>query len=130
MLVVIFAGYKDETLKMLKTNRGLKSRINAILEFPDYDKNELLEICSYFSNKMKYTITDEARKKIIDIVETRRVRSDFANAREVRNILEQVIEFQAIRTDEERDNREITIDDVLEFQIENKIVLSQDLYEA
>ena len=28
---------------MLKTNRGLKSRINATLEFADYSREELLE---------------------------------------------------------------------------------------
>lgn len=129
-LVVIFAGYKDETIKMLKTNRGLKSRINATLEFNDYSREELLDICSYFVEKMKYTITNQAREKMIDIVESRRARKDFSNAREVRNLLEQVLEFQAFRTFNEQDNREITIDDVLEFQIENKIVLNKDLFEA
>ena len=129
-LVVIFAGYKDETLKMLKTNRGLKSRINAVLEFADYSRAELLDICSYFGKKLKYTITDEAKEKIIDLDEYKKESKDYANAREVRNVLEQVLEFQAYRTVNEQENREITIDDVLEYQIENKIVLPKDLFEA
>ena len=128
-IVVILAGYKQETLNMLKTNVGLKSRVSSIIEFPDYTKEELTDICSHIVKKMDYSIDDEAKRKIINIVESKRIRKDFANAREVRNIIEHVLEYQAIRTLGQND-RNIILDDVLEYQIEDKIVLIEDLCSA
>ena len=129
-LVVIFAGYKDDMEKMFRTNKGLKSRINATIEFPNYTGKELLDICDYFVKKMKYEITQQTKERIIQIVELHRARKDFANAREVRNILEQVLEFQALRTANDNDNRKIVVEDVIEYQLENKIILSSDLCDA
>jgi hypothetical protein len=43
-LVVILAGYKDPMMDYISINPGLKSRIPMIIEFPDYSREELVEI--------------------------------------------------------------------------------------
>ena len=50
-LCVILAGYKDEMYEFLKTNSGLESRIPHIVEFPNYSKDELIEIFLYMVKK-------------------------------------------------------------------------------
>lgn len=98
---VILAGYKDEMGAFISTNPGFSSRIQFSLEFPDYTQEELPEIAQRFLQRKKYTIDDDALALVLDIVEYDRLRPNFANARTVRNILEQVIMNQNLRTDEE-----------------------------
>ena len=129
-LVVIFAGYKKETLDMLKCNKGLKSRINSYFEFEDYTDEELNEILSLFLKKYEYHIKDDARAKIIKLTSQRRFKSDYSNARELRNIFEGVMEFHALRTEMEPWDRWITMEDVLKWQIENAETIDDDLYDA
>ena len=98
---VILAGYKDEMGAFISANPGFSSRIQFSLEFPDYTQEELSEIAQRFLQRKKYTIDDDALALVLDIVEYDRLRPNFANARTVRNILEQVIMNQNLRTDEE-----------------------------
>ena len=98
---VILAGYKDEMGAFISTNPGFSSRMQFSLEFPDYTQEELSEIAQRFLQRKKYTIDDDALALVLDIVEYDRLRPNFANARTVRNILEQVIMNQNLRTDEE-----------------------------
>ena len=43
-LIVIFAGYTKEMNDFINENQGLMSRIGYELEFPDFSKDELLQI--------------------------------------------------------------------------------------
>lgn len=129
-LVVILAGYKQETMEMLKGNRGLKSRINAYFDFRDYNHSELKEILNLIASKYKYTLEDDVQEKILKIAAMKQERQEYANARELRNILEGVMEYQAVRSYDEPWDRTIIMEDLLEWQLENKIVLDSDLLEA
>ena len=101
---VILAGYKTEMDKFIGTNPGLASRVQFTLDFPDYTREELSEIARAFLSKKKYEIADDALELLLDIAEYYRARPNFANARTIRNILEQVIMNQNLRTDEEDSN--------------------------
>ena len=101
---VILAGYKTEMDKFIGTNPGLASRVQFTLDFPDYTREELSEIARAFLSKKKYEIADDALELLLDITEYYRARPNFANARTIRNILEQVIMNQNLRTDEEDSN--------------------------
>ncbi len=94
---VILAGYKNEMLQMLSTNPGFRSRIQFILDFPDYSRGELKAIAELMLKNRRYTIGEAALARILDITDIRRKEPNFANARELRNILDQVIMCQNLR---------------------------------
>lgn len=116
-LCVIFAGYKNEMEKMLSVNPGMRSRIPFAMDFPDYSRQELQEIAESMLEKRNYRISCEALNKILDITDIRRKAPNFANAREIRNIIDQTILCQNLRTC--GSSREIGLVDVLSY-IENE----------
>ena len=111
---VIFAGYKNEMQRMLSVNPGLKSRIQFTLDFPNYSRSELGEIASLMLKKRAYTIGHQAMNRILDITDVSRKNPDFANAREIRNILDRVIMCQNLRCIDSEDN-EIGLVDVNKY---------------
>ena len=121
----ILAGYKNEMQMMISSNPGFESRIQFTLEFPDYTREELGEIAIRFLNSKKYTISDDALNLLLDVTEYYRNRPNFANARTTRNILDQVIMNQNLRTDEDDDcDRSLIItDDVKEYIDDENIKL-------
>lgn len=121
---VILAGYKDEMEKMIALNPGLDSRISRKIEFPNYTTDEQLQILDSMLAKKKYEITEEAKGRLVEILEKCSKSKHFANARTVRNILEGLIEIQALRTMEDNDpsnddERIIRLEDVEQYQKEN-----------
>ena len=116
-LCVIFAGYQNEMEKMLSVNPGMRSRIPFVMDFPDYSRQELQEIAELMLEKRTYRISCEAMAQILDITDIRRKAPNFANAREIRNIIDQTILCQNLRTN--GSNREIGLVDVLSY-VENE----------
>ena len=122
---VVLAGYKKEMESMLDINPGMKSRIQFKLDFADYTKEELRDIAFAFLSKKQYDIDEDAMEKLLDIAEYYRKSPDFANARTVRNILDQVIMNQNLRTeDDENPDNVIIISDVDDYISDEGIDLS------
>ena len=121
----ILAGYKDEMVRMISANPGLESRIQFTLEFPDYTREELGLIAQSFLGKKGYAIEDEALNLLLDIMEYFRSRPNFANARTVRNVLDQVIMNQNLRTEDEDNDSVIIVDDVNDYLTDEGIDLSK-----
>ena len=121
----ILAGYKNEMREMISSNPGLESRIQFSLEFPDYSSEELAEIARLFAANKKYTLEDDALDLIVKIADYYRQRPNFANARTVRNILDQVIMNQNLRTEGEEENYTIIIDDVNDYLTDEHIDLNE-----
>lgn len=123
-LCVIVAGYNEPLRKMIAFNPGFGSRIQFWVDFPDYSSDELRSIALRFLAKesVPYTITDEALEEILSICEIYRQKDDFANARTVRTMLQDIIMNQNLRVENELDNNEITIDDVNQYAKERGIV--------
>lgn len=121
----ILAGYRDEMIKMISTNPGLESRIQFTLEFPDYTREELGLIAQSFLEKKGYSIDDAALNRLLDIMEYFRNRPNFANARTVRNVLDQVIMNQNLRTEDEDGDNVIAVDDVDDYLTDEGIDLSK-----
>ena len=84
-------------LKMLSSNPGFNSRIQFMLDFPNYSRDELKDIANLMLGQRQYSIGDEAMSRILDITDIKRKEPNFANARELRNILDQVIMCQNLR---------------------------------
>ena len=122
-LVVIVAGYTKPMEKFINSNPGLKSRFNKYFEFPDYTIDELEEIFYLNCKKYDYVVEEDAKKQIrARIIGRKMMRQDnFANAREVRNMFEDIITNQARRV---ATMENPTHDDMMKITIED---LSDDI---
>ena len=121
----ILAGYKDEMKQMISTNPGLESRIQFTLEFPDYTREELGLIAQSFLEKKHYTIADDALARVLDIMEYFRRQPNFANARTVRNIMDQVIMNQNLRAEDDKEDTLIILEDVEDYLTDEGIDINK-----
>ncbi len=96
-VIVIFAGYPDRMKDFLMRNEGLRSRIAFHIEFPDYDKDELMGILENMVHKRGLEIDREAFPICKDIISRACTVKNFGNGRFVRNYLEQAIMRQSLR---------------------------------
>ena len=87
-LVVILAGYKDRMDRFFDSNPGMSSRVAHHLDFADYDVDELLSIGRLMLDRTSYYLSDEAEATLRDHLSVRMTEPRFANARSVRNELE------------------------------------------
>ena len=69
-------------------------------------------------SKKQYEITSDALDKLIDIVDFFRQQDDFANARTLRNILDQVIMNQNLRAEDDEEDRTIILSDVEDYLLD------------
>lgn len=96
-LVVIIAGYRDKMDTLLESNPGFKSRFAQFLVFEDYDNVALSRILTKMATDMSYQIAPELVSEAIRQLSKERSGRYFANARAVRNLLEEAIRRQAMR---------------------------------
>ena len=98
-LIVIVAGYPDLMEEFLESNPGLKSRFNKFIYFDDYTAEEMCTILESMCTAQDYELSEEAKAYAAEYFARRLEKKgeDFANAREVRNFLEQAIANQAGR---------------------------------
>lgn len=98
-LIVILAGYSKEMEDFLESNSGLKSRFPNIIDFPDYNADELASIAKITAKSKGYEI-DEAvippMKEFFAHVQATNAR-EAGNGRLVRNKVEEAILNQSKR---------------------------------
>ena len=98
-LVVIAAGYTDQMQRFLDINPGIRSRIGRTITFDDYSPPEMVAIFRGMAAQERFALPGGADA----ILATAFQRlwddrgKDFANARDVRNAFERVVEAQATR---------------------------------
>ena len=122
----ILAGYKDQMKELIDVNPGFKSRIQFTLDFPDYSRDELKEIAILMLNKRNYIIDNQAIELLLDVVDYYRNKPNFANARTLRNVIDQVIMNQNLRTEDQNDNNAIILNDVNDYISDENIDLSSE----
>lgn len=122
---VILAGYKEQMQKLLSSNPGFASRIQFSLDFPDYSREELMQLADVFLSKKQYEIDSDAMEKLLDVTEYFRQNDDFANARTLRNILDQVIMNQNLRAEDDEEDRTIILSDVEDYLFDERIELEK-----
>ena len=120
----IMAGYTKEMADLFDMNPGFKSRVQFFIDFPDYSKDELIEIGKLMLKNMDYQMDPEVLEIAVRIAYRKRLGANFANAREVRNILEKTAIIQALRTEDDLENRTISLEDVTTFAEENNIPIN------
>ena len=97
--IVIVAGYPERMGDFIRSNPGLRSRFNKYLSFTDYGVSDLMLILERLVASAGYTMTEGARhgaQRVLYALHDVRG-SDFGNAREVRNLFEQMVARQANR---------------------------------
>lgn len=114
--ILILAGYRAAMEQFMRLNPGLKSRFPILLDFPDYNIRELMDIAFLMATERHYYLSAAAQKTLHrHLSDQMRMHSvNFSNARLVRNILEKSLRRQALRLSKKLDiSREelITIDE-------------------
>ena len=98
-LVVIVAGYTELMEGFINSNPGLQSRFNKYFYFEDYTGEQLMAIFDNMCKKNGYALDDEARSAAAEffgqLYENRD--ANFGNARDARNIFEDMVVRQADR---------------------------------
>lgn len=98
--VLILAGYSREMDYFLTLNPGLHSRFPLVIDFPDYNIDQLMEISDRMLKEREYTLSREAEKKLRDhLIWVKSILNptSFSNGRYVRNVIEKSIRSQAMR---------------------------------
>ena len=90
-IMVIFAGYPKEMADFIARNPGLKSRINFTLDFKDYTLSEMVEIAKYMTKSKGFELLEEAIQRITKLTVAAMSKSDYGNARFVRNLIDSAI---------------------------------------
>lgn len=110
--VLILAGYPREMDYFLDLNPGLKSRFPFIIDFKDYDIDELMNIARQMAVKREYQLTKGAEWKLKTYLYKQRDEAygNFSNARCVRNLIEDAIRMQSVRLVYKR---EVTSNDLI-----------------
>jgi len=98
-LVVIVAGYTGPMDQFINSNPGLQSRFNKYFYFEDYTGGQLMAIFDSMCKKNSYILTDAARETAVKFFDELFKNRDenFGNARDVRNIFEDMVVRQADR---------------------------------
>ena len=114
-IVVIVAGYRNEMRRFVDSNPGLSSRFSKTVDFPSYDAAELCEIFRRMAARQQFALPDGFEAKLKPWIEGRSKADDWANAREMRTLLEKTREAQALRVagDPSADISDVTIEDVM-----------------
>ena len=90
-IVFIFAGYKKEMHEFLESNSGIQSRINYWFDFKDYTYEEIKEIFRAMANSHGFVPDSNLIIAVADKIEEKKKFPNFGNARDVRNLLDQII---------------------------------------
>jgi stage V sporulation protein K len=97
--ILILAGYSKEMERFLKLNPGLPSRFPVVISFPDYNVEELMEICKRMLIEREYVLTKDCEWKFKQHIEriTNSSNTSFSNGRYIRNMIEKAIRRQSVR---------------------------------
>jgi stage V sporulation protein K len=114
-IMVIVAGYPNEMRRFMDTNPGLAGRFTKTVDFPRYSADDLCEILARMAAKQHFSLPENFAARIKPWITDRSRADDWANAREMRTLLEKAREAQAMRiaTDPSADLSRIEIADLI-----------------
>ena len=125
-LVVILAGYKDRMEEFFSSNPGMGSRIAHHLDFAPYEVDELVSIGRLMLAESSYYLSDQAESVLRENLANLIGRPGFANARTVRNELDQARLRHARRLVSEPE-RERSRDDLMRLEQADLLDAYRDL---
>ncbi|MGA1331293.1 MAG: AAA family ATPase [Bacteroidia bacterium] len=92
-LVVVVAGYTQDMERFVASNPGLASRFTRTVSFPNYEPAQLLVILERMAASNQYSLKSDLKEIVLSHFAQRCAvaQEDFGNAREVRNLFEQLV---------------------------------------
>ena len=96
-LMVILAGYSENMDHFMDQNQGLRSRIPTDIFFEDYTTEEMVQIFKLYVKGKKLLLDVNLDDTLYKLLEKKRKKKDFGNARGVRNVFEEVVLNQSNR---------------------------------
>ena len=98
-LIVIVAGYTELMGQFIHSNPGLESRFNKYFYFEDYTAEQLLSILESQCQRNSYRLDEKAKERAGEWLKEAYENRDenFGNARDVRNLFEQLVARQSDR---------------------------------
>jgi probable Rubsico expression protein CbbX len=87
-LVVILAGYKDRMDQFFASNPGMASRVTHHIDFPDYTRDELMQIAQRMLERQDYRLSPAAEQAFREYLERRMQLPRFAHGRSTRNAID------------------------------------------
>ena len=136
-VIVIFAGYTDKMKKFIERNEGFRSRISYIIEFKDYNEEELFKIFNKIIKDNGLIVNDEVNEKVKKIIKKVMEKDNFGNGRFIRSLIEKaklnknyrlgkkddyhVFTKEELNTIEASDFDDISFDEILDNEKHNEI---------
>jgi DNA polymerase III delta prime subunit len=96
-IIVIAAGYPNDMRRFVAANPGLEGRFTRTIDFPAYEPDELIAILRSMARQGGYVLPDDLETKLRPWLESSAKRENWANAREMRTLLEHARDAQAVR---------------------------------
>lgn len=96
-IVVIAAGYPTQMNQFINANPGLASRFTKKLHFDNYVPDELLDIFSHMATSQHFVLPESYRSMLHPWLAKHIDQANWANAREMRTLLDRIREEQALR---------------------------------
>ena len=87
-VIVIFAGYTDKMKSFIERNEGFRSRLSYIIEFKDYNEEELFKIFNKIINDNELIVNDDVNEKVKNIIKNIIKKDNFGNGRFIRSLIE------------------------------------------
>ncbi len=118
-IAIMFAGYPNETMQMINSNPGLKSRINHFFHFEDYTPDELLRIAESNALNQNLNLSKEAKNKLAKIIteEYRNRDNTFGNARFAISIVNEAKMNMGIRLMKNPDIKNLTKEELSQITV-------------
>jgi SpoVK/Ycf46/Vps4 family AAA+-type ATPase len=118
---VIAAGYSREMETFLDSNSGLRSRFTDIVEFEDYNAEDMVKIFTAMAKSKGVHYDDDVAAALRGRMQTLQAHrsANFANARTVRRVFEKTQENCAARVAELKDAPAIRIAELHQFRIQD-----------
>lgn len=111
-LIIIFAGYTKEMNDFINSNQGLMSRIGYEMEFPDFSKEELIQIFKDEVEGNEFSIEDGVIEKIEKIIVKNKIGRNFGNARFMINLFDRLVMTHSANYTDESKLKMITNKDI------------------
>jgi SpoVK/Ycf46/Vps4 family AAA+-type ATPase len=96
-IIVIVAGYPDDMRRFISTNPGLAGRFTKYIDFPSYSAKDLCQIFRTMAAQQRFLLPPGFEPKVTTWINENSRIEGWANARNIRTLLETSREAQALR---------------------------------